>query len=103
MVLGHEVDFVATAEWVAAFLFVTTVVTVPLRFVWFLVQRHSTPLRTALRPFEMLVMLAAMLAMVAAVAYGGWVVVEGWGLLWLLAWLLPAAAATAATPVVRAV
>ncbi len=103
IVFGYDMDLAVAAEWGAASLFVVMVVTVPLRYGWFLVQRHTTPLRVALRPFERLFTFAATLAIVAAAAYGGWIVVEGWGVLWLVIWLLPAVTATAATPLIQAV
>ena len=91
----ERVDFEAVAEWAAAGAVAASTVTVSCLYVYLLVTRHPEPIRAALLPVKLAVWWAASLGAASVFVYGAWAIYDGWGLGWLLAWLLgpPGAAA----------
>lgn len=86
----------AVTDWAAVVTFAVTATTVPALFTYQLTRLHARPFQAAIWPFEILVILAARLALTAAAAYGAWVVFDRWGVWWLVGLLGPSAVAIAA-------
>lgn len=101
MPLVDRLDVEAVLEWAAAVGVAIFTVSVSGLFVYHLARRDRRPLSAALRPWVVAACWAGSLAGVAAAVFGSWVIFDGWGLLWLLFWLLgpPGAAAVASVVV----
>ena len=96
MGIDIQLDVAVVTDWGAFVTFAVTVTAVPALFIYQLTRLHAQPFQAAIRPFEMIVTLAARLALTVAAAYGAWVVFDLWGARWLAALLGPSAVAIVA-------